>query len=99
MIHNTKKKRKLKITKPTLIFFAEEIKKAGSFDELMIKKRAVEPKNGAYAILTFDNIKEYKKKYLTGKYKSLCPYFNTKVPYSFWCQLYMAVRRKMILDK
>lgn len=99
MTNKIKKKIKLKITKPTLIFFAEEIKKAGSFDELMIKKQAVEPKNEAYAILTYDNIREYKKKYLIGKYKSLCPYFNTKVPYSFWCQLYMALKRKEILSK
>jgi hypothetical protein len=99
MTDKTKKKIKLKITKSTLIIFAEEIKKAGNFDELMIKKQAVEPRNGAYAILTYENISEYKRKYLTKHYQSLRPYFNTKVPYSFWCQLYMALRREEILSK
>ena len=90
---------KCKYTSKQLALFAKEIKKAGGFDELMIKKQALEPKNGAYAILKYEKVKEYKKKYLTRDYKSLRPCFNTKVPYSFWSQMYMAYKRKMILSK
>ena len=95
----TKKNKCKTYTSRQLALFAKEIKKAGGFDELMIEKKAVEPKNGAYAILVYENVKEYKTKYLIGDYKSLRPCFNTKVPYSFWSQLYMALKRKMILEK
>lgn len=90
---------KCKFTSKQLALFAKEIDKAGGFDELMITKKALEPRNGAYAILTYENIKEYKRKFLTRDYEALRPCFNTRVPYSFWCQLYMALKRKMILKK
>jgi len=92
------KNKKCKFSSAHLALFAKEINKAGGFDELMIIKKALEPKNGAYAILTYQNTKEYKRKYLTRDYGTLQPYFNTKVPYSFWSQLYMALKRKMILE-
>ena len=95
----TKKNKCKTYTSRQLGLFAKEINKAGSFDELMVSKEALKPKNGAYAILTYENVKDYKNKYLIGNYKSLRPYFNTKVPYSFWSQLYMALKRETILSK
>lgn len=91
--------KKFTITLNQLKFFAKEINEAGGFDELMIKKQALEPQNGAYAILTYENEDEYKKKFLIKSYRSLRHYYKTKVPYSFWSQLYMALRRKTILSK
>jgi len=82
-----------------LTFFAKEIKEAGGFDELMIRKQALEAREDSSFILTFDNIEEYKEKYLSGVYETLCPFFNTKVPYSFWSQLYIAIKRKKELRK
>jgi hypothetical protein len=98
-IPNNKKQKKVRFSKKQIDFFEKEVRNAKGFDELMIKKSALEPRNNAYAILTYENITEYKKKYLTGVYKSLRPRFRTKVPYSFWSQLYMALKRKMIISK
>jgi hypothetical protein len=82
-------------SKIQLSLFADELKEAGGFDELMISKKALERVNGRSYILSYQNSKEYKKQYLTGKYRGLRPFFNTKVPYSFWSQLYLAVRRNL----
>jgi len=82
-------------TRIHLLLFAKELKGAGGFDELMIIKKALERKDGRSYILSYQNIKEYKKQYLTGKYRGLRPFFNTKVPYSFWSQLYLAVKKSM----
>lgn len=88
-----------KYTSSQINFFVKEIKEAGGFDELMISKKALEKVDERYSIITYQNTKEYKEKYLKGKYRSLRPFFNTKVPYSFWSQLYIALRRSMYLSK
>mgnify|MGYP001597942674 CR=1 FL=1 len=78
-----------------LSLFAKELREAGGFDELMIIKKALERVDGRSYILSYQNIKEYKKQYLIGKYRGLRSFFNTKVPYSFWSQLYLALRKNM----
>ncbi|MFA6922899.1 MAG: hypothetical protein WC223_01475 [Bacteroidales bacterium] len=82
-----------------LNLFEEELKEAGSFDELMILKEALERRDWKTSIITYENINEYKEKHLIGKYKLLHPFFNTKVPYAFWAQLYTAVKERKELLK
>ena len=85
--------KKIKITKTQLSFFAEELQAAGSFDDLMIQKKAIEKDNhGKIYTFTYKDIEAYKKAHLCGVYEKLRPYFNTKVPYAFWSQLYIALR-------
>ena len=78
-----------------LSFFSKELIEAGSFDELMISKKALERIDGHSYIITCQNIDDYKEKYLAGKYRTLRPYFNTKIPYAFWTQLYVALKKNM----
>jgi hypothetical protein len=85
----------IRISPSVLSFFTKELKEAGGFDELMILKKALERIDERSVIMTYPNAKTYREKYLTGKYKPLRPYFNTKVPYSFWSQLYIVFKRKM----
>ena len=93
MIKNNKTKtRKLKITKAQLSFFAKELEEAGGFDELMIKKKAIEKNEGKIYTFTYNDIEKYKETHLIGIYEKLRPYFNTKVPYAFWSQLYIALK-------
>jgi hypothetical protein len=75
-----------------LSFFDKEMNDAGGFDDLMIKKKAIERANGRIFIFTYQNIAQYRETHLTGVYKPLRPFFNTKVPYSFWGQLYVALK-------
>jgi hypothetical protein len=85
----------MQVMPSSLSTFAEELKEAGGFDELMITKQALEQKEDCYSIPRYENVEEYKEKYLTGKYKTLRPYYNTRVPYSFWSQLYIALKKKL----
>ena len=91
-----KKVRPIKITKSQLSFFAKELQEAGGFDELMIKKKAIEKNNGKIYIFTYQDFEKYKEIHLIGVYKSLRPAFITKVPYSFWSQLYIALKGNKI---
>ncbi len=84
--------RKLKITKTQLSFFAKELEEAGGFDDLMIKKKAIERNEGKIYTFTYKDIDKYKETHLIGEYEKLRPYFNTKVPYAFWSQLYIALK-------
>jgi hypothetical protein len=79
-------------SKAQLSFFAKEIQEAGGFDELMITKKAIVRSDGRTEIFTYKNIPMYRATHLIGVYKSLRPFFNTKVPYSFWSQLYIAIK-------
>jgi hypothetical protein len=89
----------IQIMPSALTFFAKELNEAGGFDDLMIKKKALERINGSSFIITHNNIQEYKEKYLTEKYRPLRPYFNTKIPYSFWSQLYVALVERISSKK
>jgi len=93
MIKNNKStNRKLKITKNQLSFFAKELEEAGGFDELMIIKKAIERNEGKIYTFTYKDIDKYKETHLVGIYEKLRPCFNTKVPYAFWSQLYIALK-------
>ena len=87
-----KKIRSIKITKAQLSLFSKELEEAGGFDELMIKKKAIEKNEGKIYTFTYNDIEKYKETYLTGVYKKLRPYFNTKVPYAFWSQIYITLK-------
>lgn len=85
----------IRISTAILSFFTKELKDAGGFDELMILKKAMERIDDRSVIINYPNVKEYREKYLTGKYRHLRPYYKTKVPYSFWSQLYIVFKRNM----
>jgi hypothetical protein len=89
----------IRISPSILSFFAKELKEAGGFDELMITKKALERVDERSIIMTYPNAKDYREKYLTGKYRILHPYYKTKVPYSFWCQLYIAFKNNYCPSK
>lgn len=97
MIKNEKSKyKRIKITKSQLACFEKELDEAGGFDELMIKKNAIEINSGKIYTFTYQNIEKYKEIHLIGEYEKLRPYFNTKVPYAFWSQLYVTLKGKVI---
>jgi hypothetical protein len=85
----------IQIMPSALSFFSKELVEAGGFDELMISKRALERIDGHSYIVSCQNIDGYKEEYLAGKYRPLRPYFNTKIPYAFWTQLYVALKKNM----
>jgi hypothetical protein len=93
------KNKQYKFSRSQLSFFAKEMNEAGGFDDLMLKKKAIEQIDGRMFIITHQDIKKYKNTFLTGIYKSLRPVFNTKVPYSFWSQIYIALKRNMSPSK
>jgi hypothetical protein len=82
-----------------LISFKKEIQSAGGFDELMIEKRALERIDGRSLIVTHEDIGAYEEKFLVGKYKKLRPFYNTKIPYSFWSQLYLELKKGIMPGK
>ena len=84
-----------KIYPSTLSLFKQELSSFGGFDELMIAKKALERVDDRSVIITHDNIKDYKKKFLVGEYKKLRPFYSTKVPYSFWSQLYIEAKKSL----
>ncbi len=86
-------------TSVQLKFFACELKEAGGFDELMIKKQSIERNEGCTTILKYNDIEKYKKIYLTGIYSPFRQEFNTNVPYAFWTQLYIALKTKYLKMK
>lgn len=68
--------------------FRSELDDAGSFFNLMVKKKAMSHKMGMKHILLYNDIEKYKMKYLTGVYESLRPRYDTEMPYIFWNDLY-----------
>ena len=67
--------------------FSYELKSAGSFDALMLKKQALKRQSGMKYITLYYNKEEYKRKFLTGAYLSLRPMYDTEMPYLFWSDL------------
>ena len=74
-------------TKEHIKEFKRELKLAGGFDELMLKKQAIQRKMGMKYIGLYKDIENYKDKFLTGVYKSLRPMYDTEMPYIFWSDL------------
>ena len=75
--------------------FDHELKTAGSFDALMLKKEALKREGGMkYIKLQYDK-EAYKRKYLTGAYATLRSMYDTEMPYIFWSDLHsMLLNRK-----
>ena len=61
---------------------------AGSFDELMLQKKAIQRKMGMKYIEIYKDIDQYKSTFLTGAYESLRPFYETEMPYVFWSALH-----------
>ena len=74
-------------------YFKTEIRDAGGVDELMIKKEALKRNGEMTLIVTLKDIEAYKRKHLTGIYRSLQGVYNTEVPYVFWSRLYEMLKR------
>ncbi|HKR03961.1 MAG TPA: hypothetical protein VJY62_04930 [Bacteroidia bacterium] len=68
--------------------FKKELKMAGSFDELMLQKKAIQRKMGMKYIEIYKDIDQYKSTFLTGAYESLRPFYETEMPYVFWSALH-----------
>jgi hypothetical protein len=77
-----------------LTLFEKELKEAGDFNELMFRKNAFIRKNGSINIVLYNNITEYKEKYLTGEYESLRTIYKTKIPFSFWSKIHIELRKR-----
>ena len=71
----------------------EELDGAGSFDELMVIKKALNQKAELEYTVQYHEIEEYKEKFLTGEYESLTEFYDTEIPYSFWGTFYETLRR------
>jgi len=55
---------------------------------LLLEKKAIKMIDDRKRMVIYDDIEEYKKKYLMGVYQSLHPYYETEMPYIFWNALY-----------
>jgi hypothetical protein len=86
------------VTNEHLSLLEKELNEAGSFNEFMFRKNAFVRKNESIMIVIYNNVEEYKEKFLTGEYKSLHHIYNTKVPYTFWSKLYIELRRRKTTD-
>ncbi len=75
-----------------LAYFEAEIKEAGSFELLMVKKEAMLQKNRIeFTVLKQDRV-SYPLKHLTGIYKSLRPLYNTDTPFTFWVAMHQKLQ-------
>ena len=77
-----------------IVRFKNELEKAGSFEELMIKKLALRRENGAITVLKFTDVDNYKEIFLNGVYASLKEFYDIDVPYLFWSELHKVVERR-----
>ena len=64
--------------------FKEELSEAGGFEQLMLKKGAIKTEKGLTYVISYRDIKWYKRIYLTGVYKPLREIYDTEIPYQFW---------------
>ena len=77
-----------------IVKFKRELKRAGGFDELMLKKRAISLFNGNSYVLKHKDIEKYKSEFLIGAYATLRPMYDTEMPYIFWSALNEILERK-----
>ncbi len=66
----------------------EEISEAGTFEELMIRKKAIHRVHQMKYIAQYKDIEKYKRKFLNGVYQRLHPMYDTDTPYIFWADMY-----------
>lgn len=79
--------RNIPFTIEQLVFFKGEVMRAGDFDALMIDKKALKLDGVTLVVALYENIEEYKEKFLTGIYEPLRKYFDTQAPYMFWGEM------------
>lgn len=72
--------------------FAEEIRLAGGFKNLMLKKEALQKRNALQYSLCYHNPYAYEDKYLVDVYKPLRHLFKTETPYTFWNEMYQKLK-------
>ncbi len=72
-----------------LVKYKRELKRAGDFNALMLKKQALQTKDAMTFIALHHDIEDYKLKFLRGGYATLRPHYNTEVPYVFWSKLHL----------
>jgi len=97
-MHTKTKKQKLNndifpFTEKQLRKLRSEITSAGNFHKLLIKKEALELKDGMKYIRHDYNPGGYKKKYLTGLYIPLREFYDTDIPFLFWDQMLSALEQ------
>ena len=95
-----KKNSKQKINPDTFPFsenqlakLKEELDAAGSFDELMVIKKALSQKADREYAVEYHDVEAYREKFLRGEYESLKEFYDTEIPYSFWSTFYETLRR------
>ncbi len=74
--------------------FKKELKESGSFENLMLSKRALMRRKGKRRIRNYNNIEKYKTRFLTGVYEPLRPMYDTEVPYIFWNALHEIILKE-----
>ena len=75
-------------TSKHFVKFKRELQQAKDFEKLMLKKQAIKEQDGMIYINNYNDIEEYKRKFLTGAYATLRPMYDTEMPYIFWSDLY-----------
>jgi hypothetical protein len=80
-------------TENQLRYFKKEIEDAGGVNELLFQKQAL-VKNGERTLIAkYDNIEEYKRKYLVGIYEPLRDVYKSKIPFVFWSKLFALLKK------
>lgn len=70
-----------------------EIEKEGSFEKLMLKKKALKKESGTTVIAVYKDIDQYKELFLTEEYEPLRSIYDTAMPWSFWGALYESLTK------
>lgn len=77
--------------------FAAELALAGSFEKLMIQKKAIKKRRNAFVLLHYQHPYHYSHRFLTGPYAEYRPVFEEiKLPYDFWLQVHWAFQYRQL---
>ncbi|MBN4051394.1 hypothetical protein JYU16_01120 [bacterium AH-315-M05] len=97
-IRDTTEKEKINeplFTWEQLVEFSRELRKAGSFDKLMLKKEAIRREGGSTEIVRHPDREAYAKRHWTGVYAEPEHHpYKTDVPYVYWSQMYEELERQ-----
>jgi hypothetical protein len=81
-------------TELQLRYFQIEINDAGGFYQLMIQKKAITNRMGMKYITKYRNIDRYRRRYLSGIYEPLKPFYDTEMPFLFWSEMFEALNKQ-----
>ena len=76
--------------------FEKEMDDAEGFDLLMLEKEALNIDDGTSVVKMYADKEAYKRKHLTGVYKSLHPHYDTEVPYFFWGKMFEEINNRLL---